>query len=129
MTSRLPRVLFRVAASLSLAASLLSAACEPASDEPACTDEVADSVQVNVVDDAGEAVTDAVVTFSTDGGIVQRCTTEGDGRYACGVELFGDFVINVTRTGFVAASANVTVDADACHVLTEIVDIALAPVP
>ncbi len=105
-----------------------SAASDP--EGPACTDEVADSVQVTVDDDAGEPVTDAVVTFRANDGIAQRCATEGDGLYFCGVELFGDFVISVTRTGFVGQTAAVTVerDAEGCHVVTETLAITLAPV-
>lgn len=118
-----------VLAVLSIAALASAGACEPTDEGPVCDDLAAVSVTVTVDDDAGQPVDDAVVTFTVDGGLTQRCQSNGDGSYQCGIELSGDFVISVVRTGFAPQTAAVTVEADECHVIGETVAVTLARAP
>lgn len=84
----------------------------------ACTEEARSSVMAKVVDGAGAAVTDAMVTYTVDGGASKTCDSVAmDGNYVCGYEEAGAFVVTATK-GAMTATQNVTIvkTADGCHV-------------
>jgi hypothetical protein len=106
----------------SMFATVMHVACTTGT---ACTEEARQSLSVTVTDDAGAAVVDAAVT-ATHGGDIKTCESLDDGSYFCDFsEVAGDFVITATKDGFVDTSESVTVDADACHVITESVTLVL----
>jgi hypothetical protein len=89
-----------------------------------CTADFRPSVLVTVLD--GETVVDdALLEFSVDGDAQQACDNL-EGRYACGGEQAGDFVITATR-GDQSGSVALTVAEDECHVITEEVTLRLLP--
>jgi hypothetical protein len=82
-----------------------------------CTTNIVSSVQVDVVDANGVAVPpDATVTFTVDDGPSQTCEgPRADGKYYCGEDQPGHFVITASRGGM-SGTGEVDVDSDACHV-------------
>jgi hypothetical protein len=97
----------------------------PATD---CTAEIRYSVIVEVVDELGEPVEDAAVTFDEGGGVEEPCLT-ADGIYRCGQEVPGQLTIRVDHPGYEPAEQTVIVHRNECHVLTEELDFALVPLP
>ena len=92
-----------------------------------CTLEARSSVTVKVVDSAGVVISDAMVTFSVDGGGPQACEVFPDGQgYVCGYEVDGNFTITATK-GMDTKTAMVTVKmtADVCHVESQSLTITL----
>lgn len=81
-------------------------------------------MQVTVIDAMGAAVTDAVLSYSVDGGAAKPCETMPDGGAVCGFEEKGNFTIFVTR-GAEMKMQSVSVGADSCHVITESISIKL----
>jgi hypothetical protein len=108
-----------------LAGILAGFACSDGGDDGVvCTDDFRLSVLVTVLD--GETVVDdATVAFSVDGDAQQPCDNLEEGRYACGGEQAGDFLITATR-GDQSGSIALTVTADECHVITEEVTLSIA---
>ncbi len=90
-----------------------------------CTEVAAVSVTVNVTGNAGDAINDAIVSFTVDGGAASDCSFLADGDYLCGTEQSGDFVITISRPGFITETATATVAADECHVIGESVAVVL----
>ena len=89
----------------------------------ACTTEAVASVSVTVLDEAGQRVQDARVTFTRDGGAEEQAdcvpSTTGSGcsGWVAGWEQPGDFVIKATSAdGTRQAQGQVTVDDGTCHV-------------
>lgn len=81
-----------------------------------CTTNLVSSVEVTVVDADGAPVPDATVTVTVDGGSSQACTTITDnGRFGCGEELEGHFVVTASKNG-ASAKAEADVEANTCHV-------------
>jgi hypothetical protein len=106
-----------------LAGILAGFACSD-DDGIVCTDEFRPSVLVTVLD--GETVVDdATVDFSVDGDAQQPCANLGEGRYACGGEQPGAFLITAAR-GDQSGSVALAVTADECHVITEEVRLPIA---
>jgi hypothetical protein len=107
-----------------LAGILAGFACADGGDDGVvCTDDFRPSVLVTVLD--GETVVDdAVVEFSVDGDAQQACDNLEEGRYACGGEQAGDFLITATRSDQ-SGSVALTVTEDECHVITEEVTVQL----
>jgi hypothetical protein len=97
----------------------------------ACTDEARASVQVTVVDNNGDAPTNAAVTFQPANGQEAPCDSSGEAsnEFTCGFEVSGDITIRATADGLQPAQQVVTVGetADGCHVETEQVTITLSP--
>jgi hypothetical protein len=90
-----------------------------------CTDIAFSSVIVTVLDMNRVPVTDAMLTFTVDGGPVQACNSGVEtGTYACGVEVPGHFVITGSRGGM-TGMGEADVSADACHVHTVMLTIQL----
>ena len=109
-----------------LAASAVAvlAGCPP---EQACTLIAVWSVNLDVVDEAGAPIPDATATWSVDGGSPEPCEVVGD-ILACGSEIAGDLTIEAAAPGFESQSTTVTVGADECHVITEMVELTLLPI-
>ena len=57
-----------------------------------------------------------------DGGDELPCEGPGDGTFACGWEEAGEFVVNIDALGFGSDSFSETIEADECHVLTEVIE-------
>jgi hypothetical protein len=89
------------------------AACVPGAT---CTEEASPSVMVEVVDEAGNIIDDAVVQFD-DGSGPQDCWG-GGANYACGTEQAGELDIIVGALGFAEQTVSVFVEEDECHVIT-----------
>lgn len=98
-----------------LALALPLAACLPI--EQACTDEARVSVSVEVVDEAGEAVADALVAY--DGGEGEIDCEGWEDVYSCGYEVDGEIDIIVSAPGFEEQVVTVTVESDECHVISQ----------
>ncbi len=90
-----------------------------------CTADIRYSVSVTVEDEAGGAVIGAAVEYSVDGGEPVTCEGGAAGTYACGAEVEGDITVNATADGFGGDEATVTVEADECHVIGEVVTLIL----
>lgn len=98
-----------------------------------CTLEARASVNVKVVDAQGMAVTDAVVTFSVNGGAdeMAECVNPVGGMGTCqewvaGWERDGNFTVTATSAdGMKTATQMVTVTKDACHVQPQSVTLTL----
>jgi GAF domain-containing protein len=92
-----------------------------------CTGNVADSVDIQVVDEQGNNVPDARVTYRLNGGSEQqaRCVSPisaggACSRWAAGQEETGDFVIQATSAdGTRHAEGQASVDRNECHVNTQ----------
>jgi hypothetical protein len=112
-------------------AAALVPACS--SSRGVCTLELATSVTITVVDEAGAAQGDAKVTFSVNGGPERQAVClPGQGAEAgcdlwtAGEEESGDFKIKATSgDGQKHAEASVTVEDDGCHVIGEKVTMTL----
>jgi len=112
------------ALALALALAVPLSACV----EQPCDEIFIPALSVSVVDDQGDPVEEATVTFVLDGDASGDCIEDGVGVYVCGSEG-GDYVISVEAEGFEDASTMVTVEADACHPQTEDPEIVLTPAP
>ena len=97
-------------------------------DAQDCTTEARSSVSLTVVDEQGNALADADAVFAVDGGAERDCESMGNGAFVCGWEEAGAFTITVDAEGFGAKTVQLTVDADECHVQTEILEVTLEPV-
>ncbi len=82
-----------------------------------CTDLLAWSVELSLVDEAGAPIEGATVSV-TDGSITEDCESY-EGTYTCGAELAGDLTISMEASGFAAEDLDVTVAADECHVISQ----------
>lgn len=117
----------RLALSFALVSLFGLTACGTDPIGQSCTTEARSSVTVKVVDMAGAIVSDAVVTFTVDGGASTACEQfPGGESYTCGYELDGEFIITVTK-GADTKTQSVTVknEADGCHVDSELITITL----
>jgi len=99
-------------------------ACELEDGPIVCTGEEVPSVMVTVEDAFGEAIDDAVASYSVDGGPDMDCG--GNSPFICGTEIEGTFLITATAEGYDEETASVEVTGDECHVTTEEVTIELA---
>ena len=89
-----------------------------------CTEEARASVTISVVDEEGEALRGASVTFSVDGGDVRsaECVDGSEpeycARFVAGWEEAGEFVIWVEKDGYLSRTYELTVEMtdDGCHV-------------
>jgi len=82
---------------------------------------------VTVVDDVGDPIDDATVTWSTDDDTDEPCDASGN-VYSCARELhhFG-VTIRVVRSGFTPFETTVHVSAFECQVVTEMLEVELDP--
>ena len=88
-----------------------------------CTTEAVASVMASVTDEAGEPLMEATVTWA--GETAEGSCEAWNGDFACGFEVEGELTITAELEGHVTESVEVVVEADACHVITEHVDIVL----
>ncbi len=109
--------------SILLAATLALTGCPDV--EKACTDDARASVTLTVVDETGTPIPDAVVAYAVDGGASEACESWAAGEFVCGMEESGDFVIDVDATGYAPTTVDLTVGADECHVIGEVLEVEL----
>lgn len=83
-----------------------------------CTLDLRTSARLTVLDESGSPVDDADVECFVDGAEVASGPTV-EGQFDCGQELEGDFELEISKPGFEPQTLEFTVDADACHVITE----------
>ncbi len=96
-------------------------------DPAGCTMEARSSVTVKVVDGMGAPVTDAMLTFSVDGGAAENCDNLNmDGSYTCGYERSGAITVTATK-GADMKSQTVTImkTDDGCHVVGQSITLTL----
>jgi hypothetical protein len=116
------------ARAVSLLASLLVAASGCDGEEPIiCTEILAYSVTVHVTSTDGAQPDGTAVVFHAEDGVEVSCENFTDGTWACGAEVAGDLTVTVTAPGYVPVEQVVTVEADACHVIGESIDVVLEP--
>ena len=97
-------------------------------DDPiACTDIAVASTTVEVVDDFGDPIHTAEVTYSVDGGQERACEQITGISWVCGWEEAGTFEIRADAPYHEAASVTVEVGEDECHVIQEQVVVELPP--
>lgn len=92
-----------------------------------CTEQAAASLNLTVVDPDGVPVADAQVNYTVDGGDPEACELLTDGGYVCGWEIAGAFDVQIGAVGYLPDTFSVTVDADECHVLPQVVTRTLTP--
>ena len=97
----------------------------PSAPGPVCTEEARSSVSLSVLRSDGAIVPDVAVTFTVDGGASTACDDIGQGDFVCGFEIEGDFVISISAPGFIFAEEQVTVLADECHVISQVLTVLL----
>ena len=90
----------------------------------ACTDDLRYAVDLTIVDEAGDLVPGTLVTYSVDGGETLSCDGM-DGEHACGPELPGTYELTIEAPGFAIETVTQVVDADECHVITEVIEVTL----
>ena len=115
----------RTAIILPLGLLMFAAGCPK--PETACTDDIRESITLNVFDALGAAIDAATATYSVDGSPIEDCDAFGDGTMSCGTELVGEFTVTVDAQGFDPEVFVQFVDHDKCHVITEHVDVTLNP--
>ena len=93
-------------------------------EELACTASIEYSVYVTVYDEDGKVIENASVSYSSDA-MSGDCEMDSVGGHYCGEEQSGDVTIFVSAEGYVDTEQTVTVEADECHVITEMLDVTL----
>tara|TARA_B100001093_G_scaffold425910_1_gene419584 strand:+ start:335 stop:700 length:366 start_codon:yes stop_codon:yes gene_type:complete len=92
-----------------------------------CTSEISFSVYVTFYNETGGVVDNAEPSVSVDGGSAIACEEDSIGGHYCGEELEGEVTVSLVVDGYELVEETVTVEANDCHVITEIVDITLVP--
>lgn len=87
-----------------------------------CTDMAVSSVSLELVDESGASIAGADVRYRVDGGAEQDCEDFGDGAYVCGWEEAGSFEITAEAIGFATETFALDVEADECHVETQVIE-------
>lgn len=104
--------------SLCLPVLLALSACG-GGDEGACTAEARVSVELTIVDDLNAPVAAAEVSYRVDGGSAQTLVCGSSGGCNVANEVSGVLAISASKNGYLPASGTVTVERDACHVMTQ----------
>jgi hypothetical protein len=112
--------------SLILSAAALAAPLVACEEPIACDEYAASSVTVNVEDSLGP-VEGLLVEYSAGDAFV-ACDDFGDGSYACGWEQAGLIEIRIDDPAYELFEAEVEVEEDPCHVITEILDVVLVEI-
>jgi hypothetical protein len=112
---------------LPLLALTVLGACEELEEGVDCTTEAIESLVVHVEDEAGW-LSGIPVEYAVDGGAFQLCEDYADGDYGCGWEERGAFEVRIEDDAFHPYSGQVQVGGDACHVVTETLDVLLVDV-
>ena len=92
---------------------------------PTCDVMAAVSVTVTVVDEAGESIPGATVSFASPGRDEQACDVGGD-VFLCWHEVDGELTLTASAPGHLDASETVTVPLDECGVIGQAVTLVLA---
>ena len=90
----------------------------------ACTASIEYFVYVTVYNEDGSVIENASVSYSSDA-MSGDCEMDSVGGHYCGEEQSGDVTIFVSAEGYVDTEQTVTVEADVCHVITEMLDVTL----
>ncbi|WP_396267225.1 hypothetical protein [Ideonella sp.] len=98
---------------------LALSACGGGDDEGACTAEARVSVVLSIVDDLNAPVAAADVSYRVDGGAAQTLVCGASGACNIANEISGVFAVSASKSGYLPASGTVTVNRDACHVITQ----------
>jgi hypothetical protein len=85
----------------------------------ACDLMAVSSVQVEVLDEAGNPMANATLRFVVDGGSPQPCELFQPGSYVCGWEHEGNFEITIEAPGYETETRSAVVESDECHVIGE----------
>lgn len=93
-----------------------------------CDASAVGSVAVSVSASDGGDVSEALVSWTSDGGTYQPCDAfPGDGEWVCGWEAAGDIGVRVEADGYETRETTVFVAQGECHVIPEHLDVVLAP--
>lgn len=93
-----------------------------------CTTEARASVQLTVVDAAGNTIAGASAEYTIESEqwpAPQPCEDLGGDTLVCGWEVEDTFHIEVSAPGYATETVEVDVFADECHVITELVEVTL----
>ncbi len=104
---------------------LTVAACNGTS-APVCTLEARAGINLTIVDQAGQPVTNAVAQ-AREGEYVEILQSTGPGVLFGVFEREGDYDVTVTAPGFKEWQEDVEVDADECHVIPVRLTVQLEP--
>jgi hypothetical protein len=96
-------------------------------EEIVCTTEMRSSVSLLVHDDSGAVIPDTTVSYTVDGGVSKPCESWTAGEWVCGWEEAGSFEITAVAPGFDPKVVEVVVEADVCHVISQVADVVLVP--
>ena len=96
---------------------LAMAACEQTS-APVCTLEARAGINLTVVDESGQPVTNAVAQ-AREGSFVETLQRTGPGILFGVFEREGNYDVTVTAPGYKEWRESIDVDADECHVIPE----------
>lgn len=109
-------------------------ACSP--EEVACTEIFTYSSTLNLVDQAGNPITDADISYTVDGQAGSYVESFENGSFAVGGEEAGDFVVEISASVDVendqfcwevgTATLEYTIEADECHVIGQTFDVELS---
>ncbi len=95
-----------------------------------CTSEVVPSVFATVTDESGLGIADASVAYeAVERGVSGDCESSDALHFRCGEELPGAIAVSATAPGYAPQTAEVLVEANACHVVTEEIGFMLARLP
>jgi len=118
-------------APLATALALSLSACGGGTDPEgfACTMEVRTSVLVTALDTRSAPIPSPSVSYQINDGPAQVQGCPAAGACPVGEEQSGRFRLTVSKVGYVSAQAEVQVNRDVCHVLTERVSVVLHLAP
>jgi hypothetical protein len=94
-----------------------------------CTLEARSSVALTVLDASGAPLPGVTVTYQVNGGPTQSQACESNGTCSIGFEVSGTFNLAAAKAGYITNTTAVTVNRDACHVLTERLTLTLRQSP
>lgn len=93
-----------------------------------CDASAAGSVAVSVSASDGGDVSEAEVSWTSDGDTFQPCDPfPGDGEWVCGWEAAGNLGIRVVAGGYQVVEETVFVEQGECHVIPQHLEVVLAP--
>jgi len=112
------------------ALSLAALATTGCPTEPACDLMAVASLNVTLVDIDGIDITEADVSFSSDGGgTFAPCDEAIVGEWVCGYEVAGEITVRAESVGYTAAEQTVTIAEDECHVIGQDLQLTLEEAP
>lgn len=107
--------------------ALMTFAVAGCPQERACTADARSSISLTVTDESGGTVEGVTATYTVDGGEEEDCESWGGDSFACAFERAGTFELRVAALGYESHSETIEVASDECHVITEVVEVALTP--